>query len=257
MELISSRQNNHVKHLVKLHESTRERRKARQTLLEGIHLVQSWCQAGAALQWLIAAESALSHPEIAPLWQQRVDRHLLLADGLFGQLFDIQPAVGIVAVIAIPLPAIQPARTVLLLDDVQDPLNVGGILRTAAAAGVEQVYLSKHCADAWSPRVLRGAMGGHLVLTIHEQADLMQTARQFDGQVVATSLEDSQSLYETDLTGSVAWILGNEGAGISADLQATATTRIRIPMPGAVESLNVAAAAAVCLFEQARQRSLA
>ncbi|MBB5019548.1 TrmH family RNA methyltransferase [Chitinivorax tropicus] len=256
MDAIASRQNSQIKQLVKWHESARERRKSGVAVLEGIHLVQSWCDTGRTPAWLVAAESALGHPEVAALWAQRVDKHLLVSDALFSQLFDIQPGVGLVAVIAVPVP--QPAhyQTILLLDDIQDPLNVGGILRTAAAAGVEAVYLSNHCADAWSPKVLRGAMGGHWVLAIHEQAALAEVIRQFDGQVVATSLAESRSLYAVDLTGPVAWIMGNEGAGVSQALMALTTTRVRIPMPGRIESLNVAAATAVCLFEQVRQRQM-
>lgn len=98
-------------------------------------------------------------------------------------------------------------------------------------------------------------MGAHFVLRIRDGADLAAVARAFPGMVLAASLDADHPLYELDLTGSVALIVGNEGAGISPELMTAASHRVKIPMPGAVESLNAAAAAAVCLFERVRQRS--
>ncbi len=255
MEIISSRQNTQIKHLAKLMESARERRKAGQAVLEGIHLIAAWHEAARGFELLLAAESALAHGEIAPLWRDaEAQRKLIVSDSLFAQLAEISAPVGILAIVGIPKPASHRHDCIVLLDDVQDPLNVGGILRTAAAAGAGAVHLSAGCADAWSPKVLRGGMGGHLVLDIHEHAELAQVVRDFHGQVAVTTLQHSQSLYDADLRGATAFVLGNEGAGVSDDLLALATLRLRIPMPGKVESLNVAAAAAVCLFERVRQR---
>jgi TrmH family RNA methyltransferase len=141
---------------------------------------------------------------------------------------------------------------VLLLEDIQEPGNLGALLRTAAAAGVEVVYLSKGCTEAWSPKTLRGGQGGHFRLEIVEGSDLKQVAESFSGTVYAAALRSSRSLYDLSLTGAVAFAFGNEGAGLSAELLRSSES-FSIPMPGAVESLNVAAAAAVCLFERVRQ----
>jgi TrmH family RNA methyltransferase len=141
----------------------------------------------------------------------------------------------------------------LLLEDIQDPGNLGSMLRTAAAAGADTVYLSKGCTDAWSPKALRGGMGAQFQLALHEHADLITAARDFPGKVIATSLAAGDSLYALDLRGPSAFVFGNEGAGLSAELLAAASHRIRIPMPGQMESLNAAAAAAICLFERVRQ----
>ena len=134
-----------------------------------------------------------------------------------------------------------------------DTLAAPSVTGVDAAAGVQAAYLSTRCVDAWSPKVLRGGMGAHFVLAIEERVNLLEKATAFNGLVVATNLEASQSLYALDLTQPVALMVGNEGAGLSADLLAVAGARIRIPMPGKIESLNAAAAAAICLFERVRQ----
>ena len=139
----------------------------------------------------------------------------------------------------------------------QDPGNLGSLLRSAAAAGIHQVFLSKSSVHAWSPRVLRAGMGAHFMLNIYEQCELEPLMRTFKGRVIATSHHAKSSLYELDLTGKVALLFGNEGAGLSQELLAAAHSVASIPMPGKAESLNIAAAAAVCLFERVRQQRAA
>jgi RNA methyltransferase, TrmH family len=180
----------------------------------------------------------------------------VLSDAMFAEVSPVATPVGILALIATPQPKVVSTPTFcLLLEDVQDPGNLGSILRSAAAAGVETAWLSSGCADAWSPKVLRGGMGAHFVMTIAEHANLSEKVTGFTGLTVATCLDAQRSLYDLDLTGPVALLLGNEGAGLSAKLLATANARVRIPMPGRMESLNVAAAASICLFERVRQIS--
>ena len=142
----------------------------------------------------------------------------------------------------------------LLLEDLQDPGNVGSILRSAAAAGVAQVFMSRHCAFAWSPKVLRAGQGGHFYLEIFEGVDLVAWAKSYHGTTVATVVAGGEPLYSADLRPPVAIAIGNEGGGLSVELRAAASRRVTIPMPGNFESLNAAAAAAVCLFECVRQR---
>lgn len=259
MQFISSAHNPFVKHLQRLSESARERRKVQQALLEGIHLAQTCVDAGIQPQRCILAESAAGHAEIRALLA-RIDPQgvVQLPDALFGKLFELQPQVGIALLIEIPAPLPAPGRDfVVLLEDVQDPGNVGTILRTAAAAGVDTIYLSPACADCWSPKVLRAAMGAHFGINIVERANLVQVARDFTGAVIATHLAAAVSLYSLDLTGPVALVFGNEGQGVSEDLLQQVDTRAIIPMPGNTESLNVGVAAAICLFERVRQLAAA
>jgi RNA methyltransferase, TrmH family len=144
----------------------------------------------------------------------------------------------------------------VVLEDVQDPGNLGSILRSAAAAGVRDVLLTPACAQAWSPRVLRAGMGAHFALRLYEQCDIAAFASRYRGRVLAAVRDGAGPVFGTDLRGDVALMFGNEGAGLSAGLLALASARVSIPMPGACESLNVAAAAAVCLFERVRQLAL-
>jgi TrmH family RNA methyltransferase len=115
------------------------------------------------------------------------------------------------------------------------------------------VHLSGHCADLWSPKVLRAGMGAHFHLECFAGVDLAGFAATYPGRLIATGLAASRSVFATDLTGLVGFIFGNEGAGLSPGLAAAAHEVVAIPMPGGTESLNVAAAAAICLFERVRQ----
>lgn len=177
----------------------------------------------------------------------------LLADGLFQMLSELKTPSGVLALIPVPEAGTKPAQRAVWLEDIQDPGNLGSILRTAAAASFDAAYLSAGCADAWSPKVLRAAMGGHFMLDIHERVDLLQLAAAFDGTSYATSLQARRRLYDCDLRGRLAFAFGNEGSGLSPALQEMLQEQIIIPISG-VESLNVAAAAAICMFEVVRQR---
>jgi len=257
MKLIQSRDNPFFKELIKLSGSARQRGKTNQTLLDGVHLLAACLDAGRLPQHVLLNASALHDAEIAALLE-RLDGVPLtqLDDKLFAELSELKTPTGILALIDLPQPdaGVAQSRFALLLEDIQDPGNLGSMLRSAAAAGCDAVFLSPGCADAWSPKVLRAAMGGHFVLHIHEQQDLQSVANAFAGTLLAASLHATRSLYECDLSGNIAFMIGNEGAGLSENLLSLATQQMIIPMPGKVESLNAAAATAVCLFEAVRQR---
>jgi TrmH family RNA methyltransferase len=142
-----------------------------------------------------------------------------------------------------------------LLDNLQDPGNLGSILRSAAAAGIEYVFCSKGTAFAWSPKVLRAGMGAHFGLKILENVDLADLIGAAKIPVLATSSHVPERVYDMDLSQPVAWLFGHEGQGVSHDLLELATYRVSIPHLGTMESLNVAACAAICLFEQVRQKT--
>ncbi len=254
---ISSRDNPFYKSLLKLSSTARERREAGQTLLDGAHLLRAFLDAGGKPEHLVINEAALQDAEIAALLDTCSDvPQTQFDDALFAQLSELKTPNGLLALIDIPDAKIQAehAQFALLLEDIQDPGNLGSILRSAAAAGCDAVFLSQGCADAWSPRVLRAGMGGHFVLSIAESCDLLQVAERFSGKILAASLQAESSLFDTNLRGKLAFAIGNEGAGLSAALQEAAQQHFIIPMPGKVESLNAAAASAVCLFEAVRQR---
>jgi TrmH family RNA methyltransferase len=258
MNSIRSRDNPFFKELVKLSGSARHRNNSHQTLLDGAHLLAAYLDAGMMPQHILLNASVLQDKEFTVLLQRLKDVPLTqLDDKLFTALSELKTPTGILALIDLPQPevVIPPSVFALLLEDIQDPGNLGSMLRSAAAAGCDAVFLSLGCADAWSPKVLRAAMGGHFALRIYEQQDLLNVAKAFVGSLLATSLHASHSLYDCDLRGNIAFLVGNEGAGLSPDLLNLATEKIRIPMPGKVESLNAAAATAICLFEAVRQRN--
>lgn len=255
MEIIRSRQNPLAKHLVKLADNRRERLKSRQTLLIGTHLVQSALAAGWPLEKLLVCEGEEGRAEIRELLDQQGVPALMLDPALFAEIEQTPSSTGVMALAAFPdAPAARREGFCLLLEGVQDPGNVGSILRTAAAAGVDQVWLTPGCADVWSPKVLRAGMGAHFRLPLIERVSLEEVLPGFGGAIAATTLEDAQSLYAATLKGNLVLALGSEGGGVSDELLAQATLRLHIPMTDAVESLNVAAAAAVCLFERRRQQ---
>ena len=254
MKNIQSRDNAYFKQLRKLAESGRERKKQSLTLLDGAHLVRAYEEACGPVSALIVAESAQSTPEIARLLAGR--DYTTLSDALMRELGLVDTPSGLIATIPLPNAGKAPAanQDALLLDGVQDPGNVGTLLRTAAAAGIRQILLSPGCAAAWSPKVLRAGQGAHFLLNIHEEADLASFIASYQGQTAVTCLTGATSLYETHWQHPLAWIMGAEGQGVSPELINAADLKIHIPMPGAVESLNVGAAAAVCLFEMVRRR---
>lgn len=254
MKHVTSHDNPLFKELKKLAGSARQRKQSSQTLLDGTHLIKSYLDAGMQPMQVLVNTEALHDAEIATLLARLENVPVAqLNDKLFAQLSELKTPTGILALVEISRPAIVQSRFALFLEDIQDPGNLGSIIRSAAAAGCDAVFLSQGCADAWSPRVLRAGMGGHFALAVHEAADLVTLASAFPGRVYAAALNTGNHLYDCDLRGEIAFAIGNEGAGLSHDLLRV-THPFTIPMPGRIESLNAAAAAAVCLFEAARQR---
>ena len=258
MRQLSARDNPQVKLLRGVAHSARERRKHGLTVLDGIHLLEAALADGAALQAVFVSDDALKDAEVCALLDRVGEVPIVhLLGGLFAHVCPVETPTGVLTLMPVPVctESIVSDKTVLLLDTVQDPGNLGSLLRTAAAAGIVDVFLSRGCTHAWSPKALRAGMGAQFSLRIREDLDLLECLRQYTEPVIATSLkQDSVELFDLDLARPCAWLFGAEGQGVSEALLARANVTARIPMPGCTESLNVAAAAAICLFEQVRQR---
>ena len=258
---IASSSNPHVKRIKKLLSSTKFRREEDLAVAEGIHLVQSYLQSDSVPSEYVYAESALENPEIKQIIEQLDQasiKHLVLADNLFSSISSVHASVGIMMIFkpARPIYSFQKiTNTAVLLEDIQDPGNIGAILRVVAAVGVRDVFLSANCASTWSPKALRSGMGAQFSLNLYEENNSIELVKKINLPAVVTTLSvNSKSLYDTDLSKPVLWIFGNEGQGVNCELIDLSPTHLSIPQAeNSVESLNVATAAAVCLYEQYRQ----
>ena len=262
---LSSAENPLIKRLKVLLEGGAKANKVRQELglavIEGIHLAQAWL-ASEELVELFTTEAGLQQAEIAAV----IDMQLavvpntdlyILDDALWKKMSDLENGPPIMACVRIPkhdFPTKQ-SEDVLILDGVQDAGNVGSMMRTAAAAGLSYVVCLKGTAQAWSPKVLRAAMGAHRHLKIYEAWTLNNIREKIKLPLIATSLIADQDLYDLgdELLDPHAWVFGNEGGGIHPELLAISRA-VMIPQDPCIESLNVGAATAVCLFEMRRVR---
>ncbi len=261
MKLISSRENALYKELKHLAASSQARRRAGRTLLDGVHLCEAYIQHLGCPPLCVVSESFQGHAEVAAITARCATgktQCIVLPDALYHALSQVEHGVGLLFVIDTPQAAVPRtlSGSAVLLDNLQDPGNLGSILRSAAASGIESVFCSPGTAFAWSPKVLRAGMGAHFLLKIFENVDLLHLAKSSSVPVLATSSHAEHQVYDLDLSQPVAWLFGHEGQGISEELLALATDRVAIPHMGAMESLNVAASAAVCFFEQVRQKTV-
>jgi TrmH family RNA methyltransferase len=250
--VLKSRDNPRVRHWSRLASDARYRREKGSALIEGPHLLQAFLGKGKPLA-LVATEEALLGDEIAGLVRQAGVQPVLASESVFRGIADADTPQGIAAEIAIP--ASKPAAgDHVFLEGVQDAGNVGAILRSAAAFGVACVVLDRTCADAWSPKVLRAAAGGHFSLAVRQASDLAKEIEAFKGRILCTVAAGGRELSEAGIVHPVGWIFGSEGSGVSAKIRSLAAACVTIPMVSASESLNVAACAAICLHEGRRPK---
>lgn len=252
---LASKDNPKIKHLRALIEQNNYRKKQRQTVLEGSHLCLSWLQTNQPICSIFTTETALEHPDLIDIQQAYKGPIFVISEVLYRDLSTLGTTLACLAIIDIPQTSqiIDFEADTLILDNVQDPGNVGTLLRSAAAANIKQIVCTKGVASLWSPRVLRAGMGAHFSLKCFENVELPQTLPKFNIPVYVTSSHLPQSLYTQDLTQPCVWILGNEGQGAS-DYALQNAQAVTIPQPGGQESLNVAVAGSICFFEMVRQR---
>ena len=258
MKTIRSRDNPLVRQLIKLAGSSRARRLSGTTILDGEHLIEAYCDAAIdSLELIVASETGMQRGAIVDLMDRAAARSkVVVEDKLLAQVSQVVAPSGILAVIRTPKAPELPSRIEdgIYLEGIQDPGNLGSIMRTALGAGIRSIYLSSGSVFAWSPKVIRAGMGAHFHLCICENVQLRELIERAACKFIATQISAETQIYDADLQGPTTWMFGNEGAGLSSSALDAAGLTVAIPMAGEIESLNVAAAAAICLFEQSRQR---
>lgn len=213
--------------------------------MEGPHLLAALREQGMKPVAVIATEEGMEKAEIRALAGASP---ILVSKSVFRAITDADNPPGIAAEIAIPKRN-QRDENQVFLEGVQDPGNLGAIIRSAAAFGLGRIVLDPGCADPWSPRTLRAGMGGHFAVRIDEVAAFEDELKAFAGMLVCTVPQGGVSLRRALFQKPLGWIFGAEGRGVSAAVAHPARMKVTIPMSGGAESLNVAAAAAVCFYE--------
>lgn len=252
MKSISSRDNPQLKTWRRLAQDTTAYRKAGQFWLEGDHLCRAALERGVRPLQLVLTESFQA--EQGDQWRGLTDQVFVLPDALFASLSGLEsPArMGFVVDWRAGHEVLPDAPTVVL-DRLQDAGNVGAILRCASAFGYRQVLAIKGTAALWSPKVLRAGMGAHFGLHLVEGLDV-SALQALQMPLLVTSSHQGEWLHRAVLPWPCAWVMGHEGQGASEELMQRASTFVRIAQPGGEESLNVAAAAAICLHASAISR---
>jgi TrmH family RNA methyltransferase len=257
---IVSPQNLRVKEWTQLLER-RGRDKQGKFLIEGFHLVEEAIKAGADVTTIVYSLEKGKPAALFAATQDRIE-WIGVSQAVLEKCSDTQTPQGIFAVVDKPnlrgedLWSSRLRDLVVVVDGVQDPGNLGTIIRSADAVGAGGVLLGAGTVDVYNPKTIRSTMGSLFHLPILE-GDLLQIllrARAEGVQLVTTSLQAQQSCYETDLSKPTWIILGNEAKGVSPEVAAEADVKVIIPMQGQAESLNVAMAGTVLLFEASRQR---
>lgn len=254
--MITSSHNPRLKLIRALLGRPRERRQANAFVAEGVRLVEEALAAGWPFRFVLAGEQLSERGEalLARLHAQGVEVERVL-DRLLDTVSDTEATQGILAVLDLPNPDVQPTTYdfVLIPDQIRDPGNLGTLLRTAAAAGVQAVLLPPETTDAFAPKVVRAGMGAHFRLPILALSWDEIRARTSGLRLLLADM-DGRPCWETDLRRPLALIIGGEAEGASPAARALATESISIPMPGHMESLNAGVAGAILMFEVVRQR---
>lgn len=258
MTILTSLQNPLVKQMRKLHRS-KERQTQQVFLLEGTHLLEEACLANCQIVVVCCTpEWQAQHPQLWQQASQRADRAEVVSEAVLGAIATTVNPDGVVATakrFSLPAPGAD-LKLGIALETLQDPGNLGTIIRTASAAGADGLWLSGDSVDPDHPKVLRASAGQWFRLPLVVSSSLKQQVQQFKQQgiqIVATLPTAAQLYWQADLTRPSLILLGNEGAGLSAELAELADLAVKIPLAAGVESLNVAIAAALILYEVRRQ----
>jgi len=254
MDIITSIQNKRIKHAKSLQTKARLRRSEMKLVLEGNRLINDALQRHANPDYALYTPENADYDIISKLQEKKCEL-IAVSDEVLKHVSDTQQAQGIIGIFFIPMPPLpkNPQR-ILIMDSIREPGNMGTILRTAGAAGVDLVILSQGSVDPYNPKVMRAGMGAHFRVPIVE-AQWGEIQGFCDGITVYSATADGDTRYsDVDWKQAWAFIVGNEAHGISKNARQLSQAEISIPMASETESLNAAIASAVILFEAQRQR---
>jgi RNA methyltransferase, TrmH family len=234
----------------------KERREANAFVVEGVRLVEEAVNSNCGFQFALYDESLNERGKslVERLTSSGIDVEMI-SESLMKSLSETETPQGVLAVLTnsqIPIP--ESPNFILIPDQIRDPGNLGALLRSAVAAGVQAVLLPPETTDAFAPKVLRSGMGAHFRLPIHSMTWEAIQEQTKDLQVYLADM-DGKSCWETDLRQPLALIVGGEAEGASEEARKLPTQEISIPMSGDIESLNAGVAGSVLMFEVMRQRS--
>ncbi|WP_434354298.1 RNA methyltransferase [Psychrobacter sp. HD31] len=257
---IASGKNPTIKLIRALLSSNRQRNKHGKTVIEGTHLLDSAIAINYPIEQVFLSQSAMQSNEVTSLLERLENSNTqiniqVVNDKLYQDIRTLGTGIDIMAVLPIKQKSLDTINTdCLILNDVQDSGNVGTLLRTAAAIGIQHIICTAGTAGVWSPKTLRAGMGAQFSLAIYENIEIDQIVLHVNAQMMATSSHTNKLIYSQDLSNPVAWIMGHEGQGVCPELLKLATP-IALPQPNGQESLNVAVAGSLCMYETLRQRS--
>ena len=255
-KFVTSLQNPIVKQIQLLQTKKSARKKENAFVIEGLRGVNE-IPKGYAINYIVTSENV-------DLETVKVEakQHIIVPEDIFKQMSDTKTPQGVMAVVSMQTATLETLRPkkegfYLLLENVQDPGNLGTMIRTAYGFGVEGILITKGSVDVFNPKTIRSTMGAvlHVPIVIdHEVIDYVNWLEANEITLYATDLEGSRPLAACDFTGGVGIAIGNEANGISELVRQVASNKVRIPMPGGLESLNASIAASICMYEVMRQR---
>lgn len=260
MQVITSKDNEIIKNIKKLKEK-KYRDEEGLYIIEGIKIIEEAIEENADINKIVICDECIATGSIEQKLMYTIAKYdcIYVSKKVFNFLTDVVAPQGILAVVA------KPSRNtkirydqdiILALDGIQDPGNLGTILRTADSVNLKQIIVTKSTADSYNPKVVRSTMGAIFRVNVIETDDLVKTLKEIKRnkfKVVATSLETSNSIYDIDYTKKVI-VIGNEANGVTKEILELADSRVKIPMLGKTESLNASVATGVILYEYVRQK---
>lgn len=261
MQVISSKDNEIVKNIKKLKEK-KYRDLENAYIIEGIKLVKEAIYENAKIRQIIMCENYADNKEIDKETLYEISKYNLIyvTEKVFNTITDVKTPQGIIAIVEKNNSTCEinySEEIIIALDDVQDPGNLGTIIRTADSANLKQIILSKNSADPYNPKVVRSTMGGIFRVNIIEVDNLEETLKQTQKngfKVMVTVLDTQKSIYDVNYNKKVI-VIGNEANGISKAIQNIADEKVKIPMLGKTESLNASVAAGVMIYEYVRRKA--